>query len=84
MEMREKQYKEMGQEINLKEFEKFINFYEKGLAITNSKGNTIFKTVEEIEEELNLDTIDKIYYIEENDNLKILFTNGCISMMTGV
>ena len=79
MEMRVKKIEqELGQVISMDEFESFLWGSELGIRVI--KENNIPKEieVEEIMDKLNLDTIQEIYYIKENNSVKILFVNGCI------
>ena len=79
MEMRVTEFEqELGQVISMEEFESFLWGSELGIRVI--KENNIPKEieVEEIMDKLNLDTIQEIYYIKENNSVKILFVNGCI------
>jgi len=84
MEMRIKE--QIGQEqlINLIEFEEFIFGSELGLIVTDENWNTTIKSPEEIAEELLLDEVEEFYYIENENAVKILFTNGCNNLVSRV
>lgn len=84
MEMRIEE--KLGQEqlINLIEFEDFIFGSELGLIITDENWNTTIKSPEEIAEELLLDEVEELHYIENDNTVKILFRNGCNHLATRV
>jgi hypothetical protein len=84
MEMREEKYQLQEIQMGQLEFEKYIWGSELGLIIIDNLGNTNFKTSDEITEELNLDDIEDIYYIETENNVKILLKNGCTNLMVRV
>jgi len=79
MEMRiEKVKQDLGQIISIDEFEYFLCGSELGVRIIDEKNITNELEIEEIMNKLNLDIIEEIYYIENNNSVKILFINGCI------
>jgi len=83
MEMRvENNYEEteqdLGQVINMKTFESFVWNSDMGIRLINEKGESEEFENEEIMDKLNPDFIHKVYYIKNNNSVKILFTNGCI------
>jgi hypothetical protein len=88
MEMRKENLiiEEMGQEVELKqlEFEEFISGSENGLDVIDQLGNIETKSIEEIQQELNLDDIETVYYIIDDNSVKILLTNGYIHLMKRV
>lgn len=79
MEMRvTKIEQELGQVISMQEFESFLVGSELGIRIIDERNNSKEVEVEEIMNKLNLDSIEEIYYIKDNNSVKILFVNGCI------
>lgn len=77
MEMREELrfYNEI--EVGQIELEDFINNCEAGIDLAYSFDDIIHKTVEQIKEELILDDIYEVYYIEDYKTMRILLNNGC-------
>jgi hypothetical protein len=69
---------ELGQVISMEEFESFLVDSELGIRIIDEMNNSKEVEVEEIMNKLNLDSIQEIYYIKDNNSVKILFINGCI------
>lgn len=79
MEMRITKYQQkLGQVISMEEFESFIWGSELGLRIIDERSNSKEVEIEEIMNKLNLNTIEEIYYIKNNNSVKILFINGSI------
>lgn len=75
---------EMGQEVELTqlELEDFISGSENGLdLIDKNNNNIIYKTVDEIQNELSLDEIYEVYYIEKQNSVKLLLNNGHINLL---
>jgi hypothetical protein len=73
---------EMGQEVELTqlEFEDFISGSENGLDLVDENNNCIYKTVEQIQN-LNLNDIYEVYYIEKQNSVKLLLNNGHINLL---
>jgi len=73
-----KKEQDLGQIISIKEFESFLWGSELGIRVIDERNHSKEIEVEEIMNKLNLDTIEEIYYIKNNNSVKILFINGCI------
>lgn len=85
MEMRVTEYQqELGQVISMEDFESFILGSEMGLRLIISNEFIREVDIEEIINKLNLNTIEEIYYIENNNSVKIVFKNGCINELERV
>jgi len=79
MEMRVKKIEqELGQVISMEEFESFLWGSEMGIRVIDERNNSKEVDIEDIMNKLNLNKIEEIYYIKENNSVKILFVNGCI------
>ncbi|NRU52435.1 hypothetical protein [Clostridium beijerinckii] len=86
MEMRKEAFKiiEDGTEIDQLEFEQFINESFAGLNLIDELCQIEFKTIEQIKEELNLNDIYEVYYIEELVSVRLVLTNGCQHLLMRV
>jgi hypothetical protein len=73
----------IGQEVELgmEKLEEFISGSEIGLEIIDSQGTIKITTSEQLESEIILDSIKKIYYIKNNNTVKILFKNSTMTTL---
>jgi hypothetical protein len=75
---------EQAKEMNLLEFENYIWGSDLGLMVIDEKWHTTIKSPDEIAEELLLDDVREFLYIESDNNVKIIFNNGCINLVIRV